>query len=356
LLIMSKMILNVLLLTVLLSWVVTLVVAAEVQAAEGVESKATQKDEQKGGEPSSTKTATSTDKGLDYIAIVGGERISINYYIAAVRKGIREKFYHGKTPEAELKRYRKEVAEQLVSRLLSIQEAKRRGIKPDSVVVKKGLEAFDQKFKDDPKWPEARERVLKQLKEKLQGDSLAELLEKQVRSMSAPNNSELEHYYETHKDLFTTPARERVSLILLKVDPSSGSKVWEQASKEANNILERINKGADFADMARIHSGDESAQNGGDMGSTHSGMLGDIAQKVLDLMEPGEVSSPVILLEGIALFRLESRVKSVLNPLQSVRERASSLYQRDSGEQAWKELGTKLQATTKIEYNDAPWR
>ena len=328
---MSKTILKWLLLAVLLSGVVTLALAAEVQAAEGIEKKATQKSGGKSGVPLSTKTATKPDKGLDYIAIVGGERISITYYISAVRKGVREKFYHGKTPEAEIKKYRKEVAEQLVSRLLSIQEAKRRGIKPDSAAVKKGLEAFDQKFKDDPKWPEARERVLKQLKEKLQGDSLAELLEKQARSVSAPNKSELRHYYETHMDLFTTPARERVSLILLKVDPSSGSKVWEQASKEANNILKKINKGADFADMARIHSGDVSAQNGGDMGYAHSGMLGDIAQKVLDLMEPGEVSSPVILLEGVSLFRLESRVKSVLNPLQSVKERASILYQLDRG-------------------------
>ena len=240
--------------------------------------------------------------------------------------------------------------------MLTIQEAKRRGIKPDSAAVNKGLDAFDQQFKDNPKWPEARERVLKQLKEKLQGDSLAELLEKQVRSVPAPNDSELRDYYEKHKDLFTTPAREHVSLILLKVDPSSGSKVWAQASEEAKNILERINKGADFADMARIHSGDESAQNGGDMGYAHSGMLGDIAQKVLDLMEPGEVSSPVILLEGIALFRLENREKAELNPLKSVRERASILYQRDKGEQAWKALGAKLQANTRIEYNDLPWR
>ncbi len=348
---MSKMILKWLLLAALLSWVVS-----QVQAADGVEGKATQKGGEKGGAPSSTRTATNADKGLDYIAIVGGERIGMNYYIGTLREGMRERFYHGKTPEGELKKYRKEVAEQLVSRLLSIQEAKRRGLKPNSEAVRKAIEAFDAKYKDDPKWSKARERVLKQLKEKLQGDSLAELLEKQIRSVSAPNKSELRHYYETHKDLFTTPARERVSLILLKVDPSSGGKVWEQASKEANNILERINKGADFADMARIHSGDESAQNGGDMGYAHSGMLGKIAQSVLNLMEPGEVSSPVVLLEGVALFRLESRVKSVLNPLQSVRERASSLYQRDRGEQAWKELLARLQAKTKIEYNDAPWK
>lgn len=295
-------------------------------------------------------------KGPDYIAIVGGKRIGMVDYIGALRKGMRERFYHGKTPEGELKKFRQEVAEKLVVRFLSVQEAKRRGIKPDSARVLKTIEAFDARYKDDPKWPKARKEVLKQLKEKLQDDSLAMLLEEQVRNVPAPTETELRSYYQKHAKLFTTPERVRVSIILLKVDPSSGSAVWQQASKEANDIMGRINRGADFADMARIHSSDDSAKNGGDMGYAHSGMLGDNAQKVLNIMEPGELSSPVILLEGVALFRLEDRVKPVLNPLKSVRERAFKLYHRDRGEQVWEALGKKLQEKTKIEYNDAPWR
>ena len=325
------------------SCMASLLLVGEIGAAEKAETATTSKQKP----DSETK---------NYIAIVGGERISMGEYIGALRKGMRERFYHGKTPEDELKKYQKEVAEQLVSRLLSIQEAKRRGIKPDSKTVNKTVESFDARFKDDPKWPEAREEVLKRLRVRLERDSLAETLEKQVRSVPVPNDVQLRSYYEKNKDLFTTPGRMRVSLILLKVDPSSSSEVWEQASKQASDILERINKGADFAEMARIHSSDESAQNGGDMGFAHTGMLGDNAQKVIDLMEPGEVSSPVILLEGVALFRLEGRVKPELNPLKSVKERAISLYQRDKGEQAWKQLGDSLRAKTKIEYNDAPWR
>jgi parvulin-like peptidyl-prolyl isomerase len=328
---------------VFMSCVTSLLLVVESGAAEKAVTTTTSKQKPDPGEK-------------NYIAIVGGERISMSEYVGSLRKGMRERFYHGKTPEDELKKYQKEVAEQLVSRLLSIQEAKRRGIKPDSEAVNKAVESFDTKFKDNPKWSDAREAVLKQLKVRLERDSLAESLEKQVRFVPVPNDVELRSYYEKNKDLFTTPGRVRVSLILLKVDPSSGAEVWEQASKQANDILERINNGADFAEMARIHSSDESAQNGGDMGFAHAGMLGDNAQKVLDLMEPGEVSSPVILLEGVALFRLEGRVKSRLNPLESVKERAISLYQRDKGELAWKQLGARLRAKTKIEYNDAPWQ
>ena len=198
--------------------------------------------------------------------------------------------------------------------------------------------------------------MLKDLEEKLKDDSLAEELEKQVRAVPLPNEAQLKKFYDSNKDLFTTPEKLRVSLIILKVDPSSPSAIWQQASKEANGILERINKGTDFAEMARIHSADESAQNGGDMGYIHTGMLGESAQKVLDIMEPGEISAPVVLLEGVALFRLDERVKPTLNPLESVRERAIKLYQRNEGDKAWEDLSTKLKAATKIEYNDAPWR
>ena len=295
-------------------------------------------------------------KHLDYIAIVGDERISLTHYVGALRKGMRERFYHGKIPKEKLRKFRKEVAEKLVDRQLSIQEARRRGIKPDMAEIRKEVAKFDQKFKKDPQWQKERVVVLKQYEERLKGDSLAKQLEKQVRSIPAPTDDQLRAYYNQHKDLFTTPKRVHVHLILLKVDPSSPSAVWKQAREEANDILSRIKKGSDFEDLARIHSSDSSAQNGGDMGYIHAGMLGENAQKVLDILEPGEVSAPVILLEGVALFRLDDRQKPELNPLKSVRERAAQLYIRDQSDRAWKDLIAKLRKNTKIVYNDAPWR
>lgn len=322
------------------------------QAAEEGEGKSAQKP----GTTVAQEKPAGKGNELDYIAIVGDEKIGMAHYIGALRKGMRERFYHGKTPEDQLKEYRKEVAEELVDRQLSIQEARRRGIKPDTTGIPEAKEKFDQQYKDDPKWPQAREKVLKQFEEKLKNDSLVKRLEKQVRTIPAPKNAELKTFYAENKDLFTTPERVRVSLILLKVDPSSPSDVWQQASTEAANILERINKGGDFGELARIHSGDESAQNGGDMGYIHSGMLGTNAQQVLNIMEPGEISAPAVLLEGVALFKLVDREKPRLNPLESVRERAIKLYQRENAEKAWKSLISKLRSETAIKYNDAPWR
>ncbi len=293
---------------------------------------------------------------LDYIAIVNRQKVSMGQYVSALRRGVRERFYHGKVEEGEAKEFRKDVADELIERALLVQEAKRRKLKADADQVEADVKAFDEKFQDDPEWAKARDNVLSELREKLNDDSLAEMIKLSVTSVDAPSDSELKKYYEENKKLFTTPARNRVSLILLRVDPSSSSEVWKQASDEATSIVERINTGADFAELARIHSSDQSAENGGDMGFVHLGMLGDNAEKVLEIMEPGEVSAPVVLLEGVSIFRLEERTPPRLNPFDSVKERAQRLYQREKGEEVWKALLQRLHADAKITVNDAPWR
>jgi len=295
-------------------------------------------------------------EALDYIAIVNGQKVSMSQYVSALRKGVRERFYHGRVEEEEAKKFRKEVADELVERALLVQEAKRRKLKPDADEVESNVDAFDEKFQNDPEWAEARDKVLSELREKLNDDSLVEVIKRSVTSVSVPSDSELRKYYEENKNLFTTPVRNRVSLILLRVDPSSSSEVWKQASDEATSIVERINAGADFAELARIHSSDQSAENGGDMGFVHLGMLGENAEKVLKIMEPGEVSAPVVLLEGVSIFRLEERTPPALNAFDAVKERAQKLYQREKGEEAWKALLQRLHAEAKITVNDAPWQ
>jgi len=309
-----------------------------------------------GDDVSSAAVKKAKQKRLDYVAIVNGQKVPMDLYISALRKGVKERFYHGKVEEGEAKKFRKEVADELVERALLVQEAKRRKLTPNANEVEPSITAFDAKFQDNPEWQKARDKVLPKLREKLNDDSLAKALKSAVMSVKAPDEKELKKYYSEHKDLFTTPARNRISLILLRVDPSSTSEVWKQASEEAASIVERINGGADFAELARIHSSDKSAENGGDMGFVHLGMLGENAQKILDIMEPGEVSAPVVLLEGVSIFRLDERTTPQLNSFKSVRERAQRLYQREKGDKAWQSLLARLHKDAKIKMNDAPWR
>ncbi len=307
-------------------------------------------------EPAPAAPSQGAQEKPDYLAIIDGQKIPIGDYVSALRRGMKQRFYHGNVPDEERRKYFKEVADEMIERFLLIREAKRRGIEPDMPAVEAALARYEEQFKDNQEWAKVRADILPKIREKLIGDSLAMRLEEQVKSIDKPSESELRQFYEEHKDLFTTPERIKVSLILLRVDPAASAEVWQQAHKEAASIVERLNKGADFAELARIHSSDKSAKDGGDMGYVHSGMLGANAQKVLDIMEPGEISAPVVMLEGVSIFRLDDRIKAQLNPLEAVRERAEKLYLREKGNEAWDALRKDLRAKAKIVVNDLPWR
>jgi parvulin-like peptidyl-prolyl isomerase len=171
--------------------------------------------------------------------------------------------------------------------------------------------------------------------------------------VAEPTPAQLEQYYQSHKDKFTSPEQVHLQMILLKVDPSSPQTKWDGAMDEGKAIAGRLKKGADFAELAKLHSGDPSADKGGDMGYVHAGMLPEPAQKAVDKLKPGEASEPIALMEGIGIFRLQARKAPLLNPLDTVRERCKDLYLRDKGEEQWTALLARLRKDTPVKFDES---
>ncbi len=255
-------------------------------------------------------------------AIVGGEAISQEQYHSALHEGMRRKFFHGTPSREQVDAYRREVAQGLIERVLLRQEAARRG---------------------------------------LAGEGLLGRLEEVVRRVPEPGEEDVRGYYNAHPDKFTVPERLRVSLILLKVEPSATGAAWKAAEAEAARLVDRLLKaepprrGAEFAELARLHSGDVSASRGGDLGYVHKGMLSGEAQQVLDGMKPGDISAPLLLLQGVAVLRLEERVAPALSVFDAAKPRARDLLARERGGVAWQALIERLRRETPvtISENDA---
>lgn len=288
-------------------------------------------------------------------AVVDGVVITKDELGAYLQAEFRKRFYHGKPPEAEVKAFEKEVSEKLIDRYLLLKEAQRRGIKPDTKAVNEKVAAVEKRYADDKQWQQRKKELLPELRRQIGDDLLVDDLEKNARKIPEPPEAEVRKFYEKNPQLFTTPEKNHVMMILLKVDPSSPGDVWKLAEEKAAGVLKQIRGGKDFAEMARIHSGDDSAMNGGDMGFMHKGMFGETAQQVLDLMKPGDVSEPVLLLEGVGIFKLVNREKAKLNPFADVKERAKGLLQRQQSEEAWDSLRKGLRAKARIEVNEKVW-
>lgn len=286
-------------------------------------------------------------------ARVGSTVITQQAYDQAYATAARSKFYHGKPPEAEVAKLQREVGDTLVNDVLLQHEAKRRKLQPDRAAIKKQLDDYEARYKSNARWQASRDTLLPPLRKKLEDQSLIDQLKASVRNVPEPKQSEVEAYYAKNKDKFTEPEQVKVSLILLRVDPSSPQAKWDGAMAEGQAISRRLKAGAPFAELAKLHSNEESAKKGGDMGYLHRGMLPDPAQQAVDKLKPGEISGAVAMLEGVAVFRLDDRKPAKLNPLSAVRERAGDLLQRDQADQAWTDFVARLRRETPVRIDES---
>lgn len=286
-----------------------------------------------------------------HFAIVDGETITLKEFQSAFQAGIRKRFYHGKIPKEQMDAFKQEVSQALIDRVLLVQEAKRQKLVANEAEVVKQLAEYEKRYQSSPFWKQHKDEMLAGLRSALEEENILQILEAKTRDVPLPTDTEARQFYNKNKDLFTTPEKNRVSVILLKVSPASPASVWEAANKEAQDLIARLKKGADFAELARIHSGDETASQGGDMGFIHKGMLAKPAQVALDALKPGEISEPVMLLRGVGIFQLHEKQQPTLNEYGDVAERAKQLMQRENAKLAWTDLLEQLRSKASITVN-----
>ncbi|NOU01787.1 MAG: hypothetical protein HOO95_09490 [Gallionella sp.] len=287
-------------------------------------------------------------------ATVGKVAISWQDVQTEYRSAAKNKFFHGKPSDEVVAELQRTVADKLITNALVLNEAYRRKLKPDSKTINQQVADYETKFSNDPKWPEARTRLLPIITKRFESEALVKMLENNVRKVPAPTAAQVQAYYTSHPGKFTTPKEQRVSVILLKVDPSAGEDAWEQTKADAKTLLRQIREGEDFAEMARQYSRDsQTVDQGGDMGYLHEGMLPGLPQETVNKLQVGEVSEPVRLLEGIALFRLTEQKTPGLSNFNSVKQRAKELLTSEESDKAWDTLLAELRKKTPMKVDES---
>lgn len=287
-----------------------------------------------------------------YVAIVNGKQISAAQFDATANEAARQKFYHAKPPEGAADELLRSVAEDMIDRILLLEEIKRRGMKPSSQAVDDKIAAYEKRYGSSVRWQQEREKLLPPLRERLEEDDMLATLEAKTRNVPAPAEDKVLAYYKKHPEKFTEPEKLRLSMILLDVDPASPVSAWQAAEAEAGSMRLQIAEGNEtFADLARRRSKHESAALGGDLGYLHRGMLPEGIQDKIDTMKPGDLSPPTRILQGVALFRYESRQEPKHHDFTTVKARAADLLSRDLSEDAWRKLKEQLRKKARIELN-----
>jgi len=287
-----------------------------------------------------------------FFAIVNKETIPVDTYYEEFQKGVRETFFHGKVTDKELDQFRQKVAKQLVGKALLVQEAAKLGIKPDVKQVDEQVKKETNKYRQQANWESSKEFILATVRKEVEKKNVVELLEQKARNIKEPTDEAVRQYYKDNADQFTAPEKWNVSIIMLKVDPSSPNQVWQDTIQLADELVVKLRNGENFEELALIHSSDESSVNGGNMGYIHTGMLSKPAQNVLNGMDVGLVSDSVVLLQGVAVFRLNGIQQARLNAFEDIKTRAQELLRRELSDAAWEDFNAKLREAAVIKIND----
>lgn len=131
---------------------------------------------------------------------------------------------------------------------------------------------------------------------------------KTVEAWAATHKDEAEKAWEGRKGQIMPECRV-TRHVLVKVDASATDEVKAEKKKRIERALERINKGEDFAEVARSMSDDTSAIRGGDLGCAVKGTMVKPFEDAMLALPEGKVSPIVETEYGYHVLKVEKIAK-----------------------------------------------
>ena len=150
----------------------------------------------------------------------------------------------------------------------------------------------------------------------------------------------VEEYYGKNKEEYRVPEQVRARHILVKLEKEAGAETEKKARGKAEEVLKALEKGGDFAELAKKYSQGPTAEKGGDLGFfPYQGMDPEFAKAAFALKK-GETSGLVRSRFGYHIIKLEERKDSSIRPLE---EAAGMIRRNLSGEEEKSKAREKLQ-------------
>ena len=148
------------------------------------------------------------------------------------------------------------------------------------------------------------ESVRKRLRDSLK---MSKIVRRKVAIRVTVTDVEIDRYLDENRAKLETGLGYHARHILVVPEGPLTDQAWEAARIRTELVRDQLRQGADFAELARKHSGDATAKDGGDLGVLKRGELAqDIESRILAL-KPGEISEPYRSDLGFHIFRLEAK-------------------------------------------------
>ena len=156
----------------------------------------------------------------------------------------------------------------------------------------------------------------------------------------SPTNGDLQNLYDDNAELYTNSERRRAQHILV------------ESEELANDLLDQINQGADFTELAIANSEDSSSsEEGGDLGFFEKDLMGAEFDEAAFAMNIGDVSGVVATDYGyFHIIKLTDIEVETIQAFDEVEEQLAALYIKNAKE---KMLFSSLEEFISLSYEES---
>jgi peptidyl-prolyl cis-trans isomerase SurA len=271
--------------------------------------------------------------------------------------------------EQTAKEHEKDMLRDLIDQQLLLQKAQELGVSADTDLVKRLDELRKQMHADSmeelAKAAEAQGVSFEDFKQNLKNNILTQkVISQEVGGHITVSSQEIQQYYNQHKDEMVQPEQVRLSEILVSTQnlnpvktetgqtalPETPSpEVVAKTQAKANQIYEMLQKGGDFADIAKKYSNGPTSALGGDLEYFKRGTLSkELEDKVFQL-KVGEYTQPVRTNQGFVILKVTEHQAGGVPPLKDVENHIEQQIYVTKMQPALREYLTKLREQAYID-------
>ncbi len=252
------------------------------------------------------------------------------------------RLYNGEERDKKIQQAGVDALNTLVERALILQEYQEKGYKiPDYVFDNRMKEIIEEQYGGDKnaliRTLQARGLTIDQWKQKYVKEPfiVQALRQKEVSSELVVSPAQIETFYNQHEDKFKEPYRVRLRMIVIRKAGAS----TDEAAALARDLAQKLDAGADFANLANVYSSGNQRAAGGDWGwvDKESGLRKELADVAFSL-KAGQHSGVVETDDGFYLIQVDEEKPARMRPMTEVRSDIDKILiqeQRNRLQQRW---------------------
>jgi peptidyl-prolyl cis-trans isomerase C len=298
--------------------------------------------------------AADTKAPGDMVAVVNGTIITqgefdreLDFYVRRATQGGQQ------TPEFQKAKIRTDVLESLIERELLYQETQKQGIKIKTDAIAQQLKSLKQRYPTEAEFNKLlsdmglkESDVENQIK---RGMAIQELIDKEVTPKVVITDQESKTYYDTNPQFFQQPEQVKASHILIKVDADATEAQKTEAREKIKEVQQKVQKGEDFASLAKTYSEGPSGPRGGDLGYFRRGQMVKPFEDAAFSLKPNETSDIVETRFGYHLIMVVDKKPERTMAYAEVKDRLNARLKQQKMESEANIYIDNLKKNAKIE-------